>query len=61
MARSHLHVQLQARADEAVHRWAMSLANGEAADYTRYREVVSEIRGIMTVLNWCAEIEAEKE
>jgi len=39
----------------------MSLANGEAADYTRYREVVSEIRGIMTVLNWCAEIEAEKE
>ena len=61
MARSNLHLKLLAKADEAVHSRAMSLANGEAADYTRYREIVFEIRGIRTVLEWCAELEAEQE
>lgn len=61
MARSNLHRKLLAKAEEAVHSRAMSLADGEAADYTRYREIVFEIRGIQTVLAWCAEIEGEEE
>lgn len=57
--KSRFHHLLDIKIHEAVESLSDSLVNGEASDYSRYRESVGYIRGLRDALKYCEEIEAE--
>lgn len=59
MAETRFTTLFKAKVKEVVDNRSDSLANGDAADYSKYRESVGYLRGLADAIKICEEIEGE--